>query len=219
MTTRPADHTRIESGTETARAKCRMKTALKTTLPITVLLLLAGCGDVEYLTQPQSQTQDTPSVTPSPGPSAATTEQSATEIPGEFTGKVVKVPERLTTFRVLICKMAIGTAAAERLLIQWNSESNPSNKPLATRCYLSSPGQIWSLPCMQTAYSLGRALYTGLRIRIKHLRRHPSQNLPPRLYHLIEPHVPGDSSVPPDHEDTCGRPWSNPWRTMSKRHV
>ena len=126
---------------------------------------------------------------------------------------------RLTTFRVLICKMAIGTAAAERLLIQWNSESNPSNKPLATRCYLSSPGQIWSLPCMQTAYSLGRALYTGLRIRIKHLRRHPSQNLPPRLYHLIEPHVPGDSSVPPDHEDTCGRPWSNPWRTMSKRHV
>jgi len=68
-----------------------MKTAMKTTLPITVLLLLSGCGDVEHLTQPQSQTQQAPSVTPSSGPSTAVTEQPVAENPGEFTGKVIKV--------------------------------------------------------------------------------------------------------------------------------
>ena len=64
---------------------------MKTQLLLTVLLLLSGCGDLEHLTQPQSQTQETPSVTPSSEPSTAVTEQPVDENLGEFTGKVIKV--------------------------------------------------------------------------------------------------------------------------------
>jgi endonuclease YncB( thermonuclease family) len=68
-----------------------MKTAVKTTLPTLVLLLLAGCGDLEDLMQPQSPTQEAPSVTPSSEPSTAVTEQPEAKIPVNVTGKVIKV--------------------------------------------------------------------------------------------------------------------------------
>jgi micrococcal nuclease len=64
---------------------------MKTQLLLTILLLLSGCGDLEHLTQSQSQTQQAPSVTPLSEPSTAVTEQPVAENPGEFTGKVIKV--------------------------------------------------------------------------------------------------------------------------------
>ena len=51
----------------------------------------------EYLTQPQSQIQETPSVTTPVEPSVEPTEPPAAAVPGEFTGKVIRVIDGDTT--------------------------------------------------------------------------------------------------------------------------
>ena len=70
---------------------------MKTTLLLTVLLLLPGCGDVEHLTEPQSQIQEISSVTRPVEPSIEPTEPPAVAVPGQFTGKVIRVVDGATT--------------------------------------------------------------------------------------------------------------------------
>ena len=52
---------------------------------------LAGCAEPTTVTQSQSQVENPQSVTTSPDPRTGTTDQSAGDIPAEFTAKVIAV--------------------------------------------------------------------------------------------------------------------------------